>query len=74
MAYAEPNAALETLVIINGNFLIIYNLILIMEKLALLARVEAKPGKEAEVLAFLKRALPLEEAEPGARYVDTPWN
>jgi quinol monooxygenase YgiN len=36
-----------------------------MEKLALLARVEAKPGKEAEVLAFLKAALPLAEAEPG---------
>lgn len=36
-----------------------------MEKLALLARVEAKPGKENEVLAFLKSALPLAEAEPG---------
>ncbi len=36
-----------------------------MEKLALLARVEAKPGKETEVLAFLKSALPLAEAEPG---------
>ncbi|MEO6286990.1 MAG: antibiotic biosynthesis monooxygenase [Dyadobacter sp.] len=35
-----------------------------MEKLALLARVEAKPGKEDEVLAFLKTALPLAEAEP----------
>jgi quinol monooxygenase YgiN len=36
----------------------------IMEKFALLARVEAKPGKEADVLAFLKSALPLAEAEP----------
>jgi len=36
-----------------------------MEKLALLVRVEAKPGKENEVLAFLKSALPLAEAEPG---------
>ncbi len=35
-----------------------------MEKFALLARVEAKPGKENEVLAFLKSALPLAEAEP----------
>lgn len=36
-----------------------------MEKFAILARVEAKPGKEAEVLAFLKSALPLAEDEPG---------
>ena len=36
-----------------------------MEKLALLARVEAKPGKENEVLNFLKSALPLAEAEKG---------
>jgi quinol monooxygenase YgiN len=36
-----------------------------MERLALLARVEAKPGKEAEVLAFLKAALPLAETEKG---------
>ena len=35
-----------------------------MEKFALLARVEAKPGKEQEVLAFLKSALPLAEGEP----------
>jgi quinol monooxygenase YgiN len=35
-----------------------------MEKFALLARVEAKPGKENEVLNFLKTALPLAEAEP----------
>ena len=34
-----------------------------MEKFALLARVEARPGKENEVLAFLKSALPLAEAE-----------
>ena len=30
----------------------------------MLARLEAKPGKESEVLAFLKSALPLAEAEP----------
>ena len=36
-----------------------------MEKLAILARVEAKPGKEKEVMEFLKSALPLAEAEPG---------
>ncbi len=35
-----------------------------MEKFALLARVEAKPGKENEVFEFLKSALPLAEAEP----------
>jgi quinol monooxygenase YgiN len=35
-----------------------------MEKFALLARVEAKPGKEEAVLNFLKSALPLAEAEP----------
>ena len=35
-----------------------------MEKFALLARVVAKEGKEAEVLAFLKSALSLAEAEP----------
>ena len=34
-----------------------------MEKFALLARVEAKAGKEAEVLEFLKSALPLAQAE-----------
>lgn len=34
-----------------------------MEKFALLARVEAKPGKENEVLEFLRSALPLAEAE-----------
>ena len=35
-----------------------------MEKFAILARVEAKPGKEAEVLEFLKSALPLAVGEP----------
>ena len=35
-----------------------------MEKFALLARVEAKPGKETAVAEFLKSALPLAEAEP----------
>ena len=37
---------------------------MIMEKFAILARVEAKPGKEAEVLEFLKSALPLAVGEP----------
>ena len=36
-----------------------------MEKLALLARVEAKPGKEAEVENFLKGAVALAQQEPG---------
>jgi quinol monooxygenase YgiN len=36
-----------------------------MEKFAILARVEAKPGKENEVMDFLKSALPLAESEPG---------
>jgi len=35
-----------------------------MEKFALLARVEAKPGKEQVVAEFLKSALPLAEGEP----------
>lgn len=35
-----------------------------MEKYALLARLEAKPGKEEEVAAFLKSALPLVLDEP----------
>ena len=35
-----------------------------MEKFATLARVEAKAGKEEEVLAFLKSALPLAVVEP----------
>jgi len=36
-----------------------------MEKLALLATVQAKPGKEEEVETFLKSALQLAEDEPG---------
>ena len=36
-----------------------------MEKLAILAQLEAKPGKEREVEEFLKSALPLAQAEPG---------
>ncbi|MEO6631979.1 MAG: antibiotic biosynthesis monooxygenase [Mucilaginibacter sp.] len=36
-----------------------------MEKFALLARVEAKPGKENDVLEFLKSALPLAQDESG---------
>ena len=36
-----------------------------MEKFAILARVEAKQGKENDVLEFLKSALPLAEGEPG---------
>ncbi|RYY15763.1 MAG: antibiotic biosynthesis monooxygenase [Chitinophagaceae bacterium] len=36
-----------------------------MEKFGILARVEAKPGKETEVLEFLKSALPLAQGEPG---------
>jgi quinol monooxygenase YgiN len=35
-----------------------------MEKFAILARVEAKAGKEEEVLAFLKSAMPLAVGEP----------
>lgn len=36
-----------------------------MEKLALLALLQSKPGKEAEVEAFLKSALPLAIQEKG---------
>ena len=36
-----------------------------MVKLALWATVQAKPGKENEVEAFLKSAQPLAEKEPG---------
>lgn len=32
---------------------------------AIYASLKAKPGKEAEVEAFLKGALPLVQAEPG---------
>jgi quinol monooxygenase YgiN len=35
-----------------------------MVHVALLARLEAKPGKEAEVAQLLKSALPLANAEP----------
>jgi quinol monooxygenase YgiN len=35
-----------------------------MVKLGLLVRLEAKPGREAEVEAFLKSGLPLVQAEP----------
>ena len=38
-----------------------------MVKYALLARVEAKAGKEADVERFLKSALPLAQAEPATR-------
>jgi quinol monooxygenase YgiN len=40
-----------------------------MDTLAILALVEAKPGKEQEVEAFLKSAQPLAVAEPGT----TTW-
>jgi len=36
-----------------------------MAKFAILAHMEAKPGKEDEVAAFLESALPLVEEEPG---------
>jgi len=36
-----------------------------MEKFALLAQVQAKPGQEQVVEEFLKSALPLAQAEPG---------
>ena len=36
-----------------------------MVKLALFARLEAKPGKEDELKAFLASALPLAQAEDG---------
>ncbi|MGA8332485.1 MAG: antibiotic biosynthesis monooxygenase, partial [Mycobacterium sp.] len=36
---------------------------------ALLARLEAKPGKEDAVEEFLRSALPLVEQEPGTK----PW-
>jgi quinol monooxygenase YgiN len=40
-----------------------------MDKVALLALLEAKPGKEKEVEEFLKSAQPLAVAEPGT----TTW-
>jgi quinol monooxygenase YgiN len=36
-----------------------------MSRLAIWAQLEAKPGKEKEVEAFLKSAQPLAEREPG---------
>ena len=36
-----------------------------MAKFALYAHLQAKPGKKAEVEAFLKSALPLAQQEPG---------
>ena len=38
-----------------------------MDKLAILALLEAKPGKEQEIEEFLKSALELAEAEVGTR-------
>jgi len=38
-----------------------------MAKFAILAHMEAKPGKEEEVAAFLEGALPLVQEEPGTR-------
>lgn len=38
-----------------------------MSRYALLARLEARPGKETEVAEFLKNALPLAECEAGTR-------
>ena len=49
-----------------------------MVTVALLIRLEAKPGKEAEVESFLKSGLPIVEEEPattawfGARFLFTP--
>jgi quinol monooxygenase YgiN len=40
-----------------------------LAKLALLARLEAKPGKESEVENFLRSALPLAQQEAGT----TTW-
>ena len=40
-----------------------------MDKLAILALLTARPGKETEVEAFLKSAQPLAEREPGT----TTW-
>src|ERR1700744_1788897 len=40
-----------------------------MDKFAIWAQLEAKPGKEAEVEAFLKSAQPLAQAEAGT----TTW-
>ena len=40
-----------------------------MDKLAIWAQLEAKPGKEQELEAFLKSALPMAQAETGT----TTW-
>jgi quinol monooxygenase YgiN len=40
-----------------------------MVKLGLLVRLQAKPGKEADVAAFLKQGLPLAQQEPAT----TAW-
>lgn len=40
-----------------------------MVKVGLLVRLEAKPGKEAEVESFLRSGLPIVEDEPGT----TAW-
>jgi quinol monooxygenase YgiN len=40
-----------------------------MNRIGLLATLQARPGKEAEVESFLKSALPLVEAETGT----TTW-
>jgi quinol monooxygenase YgiN len=40
-----------------------------MVNVALLVRLEAKPGKEEEVLGFLRSGLPLAQAEPAT----TAW-
>jgi quinol monooxygenase YgiN len=42
-----------------------FDKILSMEQLALLARLEAKAGKEQEVADFIKSALPLAQGETG---------
>ncbi|MDB5158394.1 MAG: antibiotic biosynthesis monooxygenase [Mucilaginibacter sp.] len=60
----QRTVAIKQIELIALLFVIYLNQTQIMEKFALLARVEAKPGKENEVLAFLKSALPLAEAEP----------
>jgi len=38
-----------------------------MTTLALFVRLEAKPGKEADVASFLSGALPLVQQEPGTK-------
>jgi quinol monooxygenase YgiN len=40
-----------------------------MVKVALFVRLEAKPGREAEIVEFLRSGLPLVEAEPAT----TAW-